>query len=434
MANCSIVKIFWKDIREEVRALNPELSEIIDKIAPAHKYPLYRARYPYGFEILKNGKLYIPTKLGVKPIDDDSVSTDLQNDLMYNSGTSPVSLSLKNCTEIYLEQSTHTIPLYGLIHPGKIFSTWRVLNTEKSHAPAFLWQMTSGARSIFMLPKISETLRHNKIKKELEISCEKPRTLFDQWRVFKGIANSNITDDPWSSEILFFSGKWFKNLHDPAWSMFYKHLLETAWGGSEYLRNLFTWNTVYSMIQQKLDIKPNPYVADITKHLIAMGVQEMPGFAPANTDNIAPISLIQSVYEDIYGLERYAPIVLAPSFVDKNNPIYYSLEYPTALEFSPPSRANASKIHNLFEIGALIKKYLKVLSDNTLNLQQTPIGDLDSNVQYDLFHTDPENYSTISSTKKLFEEDPTFRVGKYSNSELPESALFLRGCVRIKLK
>lgn len=289
MNKYKICKLYWKDIRDKLKPLNPEIVEIIDQISPDQKYPLYRATYPYGFKILKNGKLHIPTEFGFKAIDDPSVPQSVSKDLMYNAGTNPVSIILKNSAEIYLERDSHTIPLYGIIPPGKIFSTWRVLNPNKTHAPAFIWEMTSGARSVFMLPKISEAARHNKIKKEFKISCDKPNSLSKHWNIFKEIANSNTIEEPWNCEFLFFSKNWFKNLDSPDWITLQKYLLKTAWTNSEYLRNLFTWNSVYSVIQETLGIKPNPYVADIAKHLISMVAGEMPGFAPVDDNSAAPV-------------------------------------------------------------------------------------------------------------------------------------------------
>lgn len=194
----------WKTIRSEVEKVNPQLTAIIDLISPNKDFKLFKAIYNYGSHILYNGKIYLPEDDCPLEFSESAANHLLKNELCYNVGTNPVSLILNNTTEIYMIVENFTIPLYGLIEPGKIFSTWRVLSQGHTHAPAFLWNMTAGARSIFLLPKISDTLNYNKLRQKYHLETDKPKKLLDHWKVFKEISNHPNFESKWNTEILFF--------------------------------------------------------------------------------------------------------------------------------------------------------------------------------------------------------------------------------------
>ena len=158
--------------------------------------------------------------------------------------------------------------------------------------------MTAGARSISMLPKISDSIGFNKIQKKYAIQSEKPRFLRDHWNVIKDIVKHPAFENTWDTELLLFSEKWFQNLHDPTWRDFKNLCLEAAWKSSAFWRNQYTWDLTFSRIQSDRYLKPCPYIADVVSHLLAMTAGAMPGFCPAIDDTMAPISKLQKVFED----------------------------------------------------------------------------------------------------------------------------------------
>lgn len=431
-------ELCWGEVREEVLKHNPILAKIMDDLSPSSKYTLFKGSYPYGSEILKEGYLQIPNNEGsLISLNNSHVSSDLQLKLGYNGGTNPVSIVLKNSTEIFMILENHTIPLYGIITPGRIFSTWKVLNPLSSQSPAFLWNMTAGARSIFMLPKISESDKYKKLKKQFNLKSEVPRTLLDHWHIFREIASHSSLTSTWATEILFFSNKWFEHLEDKKWQPFKDYLYKNAWQGSEYWRNQFIWDLVFSLIQKERKIKPNPYISDTAKHLIGMAISALPGFSPAVDDSAAPIEQLQQVYTEVYKLEEYAPIIMQPNFLvsDPQRPIYYSLQYPTTIEFSPRRRERSSMIFELYEVKSLLSKYLMDMRLPKLNLAGTTIYELPDKVDFDFFHTDNEGWTGIRKSKEISIEDPFFsNVPKGMNKKFPYTNPFVRGCVRIKTK
>jgi len=403
----SLEEVTWDVIRDDFYQKNAELAKIIDDLSPSKEYTFFRAKYSYGGEIVKSGKLYLPHKNGdLISIDDKQLDQKIYNKLSYNIHSNPVSMILKNSAEIFMVLENNTVPLYGLVKPGKISGIWRVLNPHSSHNPAFIWDMTAGARSLFMMPKISEKKRHIRLKREFGLTNEAPKTLLDHWEMFRALSNSKTFGETWETEILFFPKIWFEKLNDDKWLKFKCYLLQIAWEGSEFLRNQFIWNLAFSLIQQYRGIKPNPYIADTVKHLLGMGVGILPGFSPSIDDSAAPIKRLQEIYSNIYQIP-YAPVIMEPHNFSLHSPrpIYYSLAYPTTMEFSPKSRMDTSKISDVYEIKALLSKYLTELSEPDLNLAHTPIADLPMQVKYDFFHTDNEHYHSIKSSSEIPRED-----------------------------
>ena len=49
------------------------------------------------------------------------------------------------------------------------------------------YTVTSGARSLYMIPRISKASAHKKLRREFGISSPPPKHLIDHWHIFKVI-------------------------------------------------------------------------------------------------------------------------------------------------------------------------------------------------------------------------------------------------------
>jgi hypothetical protein len=434
-----IETVSWNDVSHLVRALNPELAIIIDEISPDKSFKLYRCQYTYGTEIVKNGILQLPDNHGgTRPITSPNTPKAYQDDLSYNAHTNPVSLILNNSAEIFLSHQNHTLSLYGLVKPGNIFSTWIVLSEGlDSYASPFLWDMTAGARSFFMLSKISNQSGYTRLRKRFALTAEKPKYLRDQWYIFREIAQSSEFKQPWETDILFFGKKWFDHLTDPSFYKFTEYLRRTAWLNSDYHRNQFIWNFIYSTIQRKKNIKIDPYIAETVKHLFSMATGAASGFAPAINNIAAPVDGLKDIFNEIYRDKTYQPVFMQPYILGSDGtdrPAYYSLEYPSTMEFSSRSRDDKNKIQDLILIKSLATKYLSELANPSLNVYTTPIGKLNDTAEFTYFHSTP-GYHAIENSKQLPSEDPAFQTSTTDDSrELPINSAFLRGCIRVTRK
>jgi hypothetical protein len=435
----TLKKVTWKEIRKDVAKVNGELAKIIDEIDPNSKYALFDISYPFGSEPLKNGDFYLPDpKTGnLLALSDSRTDPELQESLNYNLWSNPVSIILENDFELFIPFEKHTIPLFnGLISAGRVFGTWRVLSSNTPHVPAFLWHMTAGARSFYTLSKISDSAGHNRLKRIYNLNSELPKKLLDHWRLFKEMANHEAFGEKWSARILFFSKEWFEKLRDPAWIKLRTYLLQSAWDGSEFWRNQFMLDLIFSVIQDRRNMKPNPYIMDTVKHLLTVAVGAVPGFAPALDNRAGPVERLQEILKNDYRLE-YAPVIMQPTFFDlyneKGRPVYYSLEYPCMMEFSPSSRVNANKIVSLSDIHYLLNKCLSALVEEDLKIAGTPLYDLMKLAKFDFFHTKINGYSAIRNSTNIPMEDNSFleHSKNCSGLEFPINCSFIKGCIRI---
>jgi len=222
---------------------------------------------------------------------------------------------LDKVAKLFISLDNVNLPFFfGFLQPGSLFNTSRVLSPNYSHQPAFLWNITAGARNLIMLPKISAKVGFKRLRKEFQLQIDKPTGLEDHWELFKEIANHKNFQKPWSMQILFFSKEWFEHLNDNAWLEFHRYLLQTAWDTTEFWRNRFIWDLIFSYIQRVRKISPNNYVADTVKHLFSISAGAIPGMAPALDDTCAPISELQRIFKDIYRLDQYLPIILQSIF------------------------------------------------------------------------------------------------------------------------
>jgi hypothetical protein len=430
--NC-IEELSWQDVRKDIEKVNPKLTAIIDDISPDSSYKMFKASYAFGEEMLREGCLHIPNAEGIL-IPLTAASKNFRESLSYNLGSNPVSIILSGSAEIYIIVDNHTIPLYGLIPPGNVFSTWKVLSQLGYSGPAFIWNMTAGARSLFMLPKISKLSAHRKLVREFNFQQDAPKNILQHWNVFRDVANCPDFGEKWSCEIAFFGKKWFDNIDDPAFNKLKLYLFNDIWDKSSYWRHQYIWNLVFSMIQKNQRIKASAYVLNIVKHLLAMGVGAVPGYSQAIDDIAGPVKRLKEIYVDVYGLS-YAPTIMQPYNLSlkSDRSAYFSLALPNTPEFSEKTREDLSKIDELLLIQSCLKKHLTGLQDKGLHIENTNFFELSSMVDFDFYHTDFHRYSSIKDPSSLIEEDKYF-FHEDSAEKFPSRSAFLRGCVRVSKK
>ena len=444
--NKNFVPMIWADIRSVVKKLNSELSDIIDEINPTKSFKIYRATYSFGSEYVKDGRLYLPNEDGTLTLLSDSkVPSQIQDDLSYNLGSNPVSLILNKSAELYMKlpNRSEAIP-FSLISAGKLFSTSIVLEGNHAiHHPAFLWNINAGAKTLFMLPKISKEKNFRRLQKHLGFNTPAPNNIFQHVDLFKNMYEKGGLGE-WNLEVIFFSKKWFENLDKTKYLKFKSYMQNTLHKSLAFWSSQYVWDTYFSLINNLSGIRPNPYVYDTVKHILLLSMGILPGIAPSIDDSAAPISNIQNAFFNIYKIDYYLPIIMQPTFFDpysSSKPIYYSLHCPNSMELSPRSAENVSTIIELYEIKNLLNLYLRKLSSKDLNISNTLLSDIPNLVEFDFFHSSPNNYRDINSCEELFKEDESFsrllfenKMIKKSSYDHPVISTLVRGCIRIRRK
>lgn len=213
-------------------------------------------------------------------------------------------------------------------------------------------------------------------------------------------------------------------------------MLERAWRKSAYERNLMFYNLAFSRAKANRNLKPNPYLADTVKHLIMIAAGTVTGFGAAVEDSDAPISLLQKVYMESYGLKEYFPTLFVPkhfSLQETKDTAYYSLSWPTTLEFSPKSRKESSILQDLAELRHIILTFIDEVKNNKLKIEDTIIGNIANSINFEFYHSKPDKHGEIKLSNEMIKED--VRLMKSSNNidqrHFADSGTFVRGCVRI---
>lgn len=436
----SLKQVTWHEIEADVKQVNPELHDIICELDPGPEYRLYVGEYPYGCQTLHNGKFYVPSpKNGMIPIDDHRVNKQIQEDLTYNRLSNPVTLILKNSFEIFINNPIPNTPAIGMLaSEGSLFSTSLVAGSP-SHHPAFIWDMTSGARSIFMLPKISQAKKYKRLRAELNINTDVPNSNLEHWRVFKDISNSSQSPN-WKTKTLIFSENWFKTLNDKKWLHLKLYLLDNFRKTYDALGNLYIWDMLFCLILQNKQLRPSLYTNNTVKHLFQIYMGICPGISPANNEKQAPISYLQKVFIDIYGLKEYIPTIMTPQYFShtEKTPVYYSLQISSLLD-TPKKKDNSSCISDLYEISSLLSKYLNDIKEEKFNIDGTPFNTGLPGFEITPLHPSPQKYRTIKSTENEIKNDKRFEEILYKEKKKEERRIalhssLLNGCFKFHYK
>ncbi len=429
----------WAQVRPALLTLNPTLTELIDRVNPGD-LPIYKLSYPYGSTIVKQGLFHLPNDRGdIVPITDRSIDSSIQKDLAYSENGIPAGILLKNTYELYIESKKKPLPIV-VPEPGHPFSLWRKFDSRPAFHPNKLFNIHAGARSLFMLANVGDEMFHKNLRRDYNIHRPAPKRLEDQWEIFREIAQYCHSD--WRVELLAFSDDWFQNIfNNPDWQGLHLHLLKNAWEGSKYERNLMFYDYALSYAQEKRNLKPNPYIVDTVHHLLSISLGATPGFKPATDETLGPIRLIQQVYADCYRLKRYAPTMMHPAhfnLLDPNcHPTYYSLQYPTTLRFSTPSRKEASTLYDLRELKYIFNVFLEELSQQALGVEDTVMGLLPQAVDFTYFHTKSDKHGEITQASSMIDKDPTLShvlCHQPPSSNFANNGGFLRGCIGIQHK
>jgi hypothetical protein len=423
-------EIKWSEIHDEVSKLCPEIASIVKNIGCDDI--LYEVSYPYGELIVDKGVFQIPNEEGlVVPITHASIPSKIKSALGY-CGTIPLGLVLENSIESYLLAKDRIIPS-SILHHGQFISLWRVLEENVSYHTGSFWNISSGARSICMIPHITDQIGYKGIKAKFNLKLNIPETLFDHWAIFSKITKNTQFYQPWQSRILFFPEQWLARKKDKKWQNFFLYLHRIAWEKSSFRRNQFIFDFAFSCMQENRNLRPNPYLADTVRHLIAVGSGAIPGFKVATNDIAAPITGLQKVFLEDYGLKKYAPTIVHSAHFELKHPVYYSFQIPTTIVFSPKSRKKNSAMESLEEVKHIMETLLTEVLRGKLEVENTPLYDLAKNVQYCYYHGDKYRNNEVQMCGDIEKIDPTFTRSLTNNLSylFPEFSSFFWGCISI---
>lgn len=427
---CGIKETYWDEVREDVARLNPELAKICDEISPDRKYPLLRLRYPYGATIVDKGVFHLPYMGKLVPHTHIDVPVHLKEQLGYSP--IPFSLVLHNDIEVFVEYGERIIPV-NFHKSGNVFGAFESMDLLANIPSNSIWSVSAGGRSVFMLPRITDKIGHNRLRKEFGISSgEPPSDLQGHWRVFKEINECFSDSKDWYNEVLVFTNEWFKNSHDVKWLKFQLYICKLCWFQSRLLRDAIELRLLWSSFGNEMsgrNLRPRPYLVETLKQLLSIANGVAVSFKPAVDEMTLPVARIQDAYLNCYNLKTYIPTIMQPCKLQADvTKSYYSLALPTVLESTPFVRNAPSIIEDERDIKRLLDTLIRTIKlDNSV---MNPI----QHVKYDFFHSDVDQYGDIRSSKFLAEEDEAFHgphAQSFNGRTFCSTAPFFKGCMRI---
>lgn len=443
MKDLNIRRIFWAEIKNEIKQANHEFYSLVEEINPGEEYPLYLLQFPYGDLIGDNISQFIPLKNGdYIRLNDPNLPSEILKDLGYGKSNSPMGIILDKHFELFVDlKSKNTILPFRVQKPGDFLNYTRILNISHdfNYAPNGVLSMTSGTRSSFVLPSIGCSIKFSKMCRSLKLQLPKPDSIYNHHALFKSLLNSPTIMNNWCSSLIYFSEIWINNIKNHAdWHKIQKYFFKLFSQKSQYPNNLIHYNTAYSLLLEKNNLKPNPYLFDTFKHLINIMLGEVPGFSPAVTENDLPLGILQQIFVSSYGFVNTIPTIMTPSTFEirqKNSePIYYSLQIPTTSSFSPKSK-NSSVMVDLRELQYLYTKLKHELIKDNDFCSNTIIQYAFQNLELSFYHNYKDIDCVIDQAKNLTSADDRYNFitdnTQNTHMQVADDAKFFRGCVKI---
>ncbi|AIT09358.1 hypothetical protein LO80_04830 [Candidatus Francisella endociliophora] len=434
MSERNIELVSWQEAQSVISKVNPDLAKVIDEIAPNESCKFFKTTYHFGDDIVKNGELHIPFKGELHPISATSLPASIVNELSYSN--IPVGLPVDKNIEIYFEDSRGVVP-YDNCVPGSLFSMRSLFSHDYNHQEfTQTWNISAGARSLYLLPKISDTRSFNRLKRAFSPNIAKAKDMFGQWDIFKLISENSDDKGKWTVDVYFFTKDWFDEAKNANLSILKLYFYDYMWPFFSRIGNSISFKYNFSNILIDESMSVNSYILDTLYHLYSIRHNIFPGFGIANNLS-APIDTFERALIDIYQISDI-PIFMAPKYLneDDNNSVYYSLKIPCLMDLS--SRRKVSRKTDMLDLLDLINKFSsRVNSISGSGSCEKTLKDFVINTQYDFIHGDGDDgddkFKPISN---VYKEDKYLAnyMQKYPSLKISERASFLRGSIKISTK
>lgn len=428
-----VEELSWKEAAQILSKTSPGLVSVINALSEDQRYPFYKASYRFGEQMVDQNGVHLPLNDGgTILLNDPRLPEVLKANLGNTTGIScPIAITLNKKCEFYL-QSGEKITPYMILKPGEIFGISK--NMSKQDEPiTHFWDLVAGARSIFMLSKISSNPQHTHLKRKYDLLSRVPTSYSAQWLTFTELALKANSD--WRAEVLFFDNRWAHALkEDNNYAALKAQILSS--NPSEVWHHQPSWDIVFGKIEAARNLTSYPSdILDTARHLFNIVAGLFPGFAPATDEMAAPIHLLQEVYTNVYELE-HAAIIMEPVTMSVHDkvPLFYSLNWSTSPRSIPKSMNNKkSVVFNLSILMEIMSYYQADLArEFEININQkfriNSLWQAASRAKFAFYDNEYEKYRGIKDVGVLPNEDPRFA---YNGGTFPAHSAFLKGLVKI---
>ncbi|MEN9391362.1 MAG: hypothetical protein RL017_660, partial [Pseudomonadota bacterium] len=354
-------------------------------------------------------------------------------DLAYDFDTEdPLGIVISKTSEFYISAQDGTYP-HSLITPGQMFGITRAVDTLDvlPSASALIWNLNAGAKSLFMLSKISDKESHYKLQQKYKIKSQVPASTNEHFALF--VELSRKINSNWQSEIIYFPRDWINKLKTAAWAEISTTLIHNHRKSYNLWHNqMVLWNAAFIEIEQEKSLINYPmYSLATAKQMFIIAGNSAIGFKPATTDEMGPMAELQELYINVYGLKgtNNNAVIMEPAKFDVNAklPIYYSINKPTFIQNSLEASKKKSQILLLEEIRWINEIYRKNILAKKEHVKF--LYNVTAATNFEYYHTNPQDYENIKEASLLAKEDERFT--KNLPGLFPSTSSFFKGCIKI---
>lgn len=438
-----VERLYWKDVRNDVHKIAPKLTEIIDSVSPQSE-PLYLISFPYGQRISDEVSPFIPNNNNIfVRLAEGEIDKKIFKELEYGKDSSPLGLVLEKSIEFFVDipEKQTTIPT-KVIGPGDFCNFSSILSASYKDlplAPNGLLRATAGARTTFSLPYLTCSSSFANLEEKYPSITQTPSSQYDHFQLFKEIVSDTAHQGskPWRMKVLYFSEQWIKKIiKNKDWAPLNRYFFQLAWKESEHKRNKHYFDIHYSKVIEEINCKYNSAIKATIKHVTDIAIGGYPGLAPQMNNELVPLEEIQYALSHHYGLKKYSPAIIAPSNFNykSSQPIYYSLQHPTACSYHSLTYSNASMMDSLKEIQRAFSRYKSQMTSKSSIWNGTRQYDALSKTNFHFIHCHKTRATGIEAPDEFIKRDKRFNyVCEPKSTKLSPAANgnFFRGCICI---
>lgn len=299
------IKKTWRDIKGEVKKLNPVLVDIFEQIGLDDEV-VYEVNYPYGATIADENFLYMPDENGkVKKISTKSY---------------PYMILMDKSLELYLETGTRTAP--NLIYrPGDFMPmTIELSPNGLASKPNSPFRLVSGARSVSLMPLTTNNHAFYTLKGKHGFVADDE--ISNQFEIFKTISNN--LNSKWRSKLYIFDTLLCKKVRtEPKFRPLLMMLYEQSIRLNSFNRNSIYLDYAITEILTSRNINIRPFSTEIIKQIILIALGAGIGFGPLDSEQKCPLKELTEEMLSVY-TPTTTPIFIGPvSNFSLNDKCYY---------------------------------------------------------------------------------------------------------------
>ncbi|GJM07470.1 MAG: hypothetical protein DHS20C10_12040 [marine bacterium B5-7] len=347
----------------------------------------------------------------------------------------PLGVFLDKGCEVFLETKNRVIPL-RLLMPGDIFGAFEVTDYLFHRKKPVRWSISSGARSIFILNKLSDAIALKRLRRKYSFSSMINGKHFeDHWSLFQHISADKTVDHCWNSQLVFFTEHWFKHFGDPAWEPFYNLIFKRSWGQAQLSVDrtamVSLWQHVLDLISER-GISPNHYMLDTVKHLLLIAQRKGIGYTPTiGEETLFPAERVTNALIDVYQTKYHPTFMYANSLdvIKEHEQVYYSLSHPCLLEGIPYQGKRSKTV--MADLRG-VKMLVDTLRDRAHGERE--VGNLLEHAMFQYYHVEHDPCGEIQESQVLPNTDSRL-LTQLTKCELPfcDTSIFWRGAIQIAL-